>query len=284
MGAYVKEHGLEWARLWADGQTYKDIAATYGYTWHQVAHAIRSVTTPAERAERKRKILEPNRIRNEEWARRREDGESWSAIAKDYGVGWQTVANAVAKIRPDLTDQVRADALRSTRSLSARYGTAWADRYLAGESAKDIADSVGISPKTVLYVLRKQGYSARPRAVANSTPRGRAGYKRVTTSSGYISTRIPKDHPYAAAGHAENESPHTVRILEHRLVMSEKLGRALRPDESVHHINGDRTDNRPENLELRQGKHGTGVAYRCLDCGSNNVETAALSHPSPEPL
>lgn len=51
------------------------------------------------------------------------------------------------------------------------------------------------------------------------------------------------DHPRVA--NARNNY-----VFEHILVMEELLGRYLTPDETVHHRNGVRDDNRPQNLEL----------------------------------
>jgi hypothetical protein len=61
--------------------------------------------------------------------------------------------------------------------------------------------------------------------------------------------RVP-DHPRARA---------SKYVFEHILVAEELLGRFLEADESIHHRNGVRDDNRPENLELWTRPQPSGI-------------------------
>lgn len=61
-------------------------------------------------------------------------------------------------------------------------------------------------------------------------------------SHGYWYVPVPPEDRWLTNGDDQ--------IAEHRLVMARALGRPLGRDESVHHRNGNRTDNRIENLEL----------------------------------
>ena len=134
----------------------------------------------------------------------------------------------------------------------------------AGNSQPKIADVVGVCQSVVSRVLRKAGMPTRTGAINHGNWKGGV----VATGTGYV-----------AVSGGEFPEMHDMNgyTLEHRLVMARALGRAITKNETVHHINGDRTDNRIENLQLRQGQHGKGAVYVCACCGSTNVVSTKLA-------
>jgi hypothetical protein len=77
-------------------------------------------------------------------------------------------------------------------------------------------------------MITRIGNGEHPRTVGNRRPNAHNRNR-----SGYVIYRL-----------------HGLVVLEHRVVMEKMLGRPLEPFEEVHHRNGIRDDNRPENLEL----------------------------------
>jgi hypothetical protein len=71
---------------------------------------------------------------------------------------------------------------------------------------------------------------------------------RFVDRHGYVQVRVDDGRPARKNGYAQ----------EHRIVMSAALGRPLEKFESVHHRNGNRADNRIENLELWATLHPSG--------------------------
>jgi transposase len=128
-------------------------------------------------------------------------------------------------------------------------------------SQNKIAIIYNTSQVTISRILRQNGVE-RKRMSGSKHVNWKGGRVR---QSGYIFILLSTNHKYRCMAQKEGY------VAEHRLVMAENLGRPLKKSETVHHINGEKEDNRIENLELRQGKHGRGICYRCADCGSRNI-------------
>jgi hypothetical protein len=115
-------------------------------------------------------------------------------------------------------------------------------------SAAALGRALGVSDQVARYRLRKAGIEVRRQGYKSDrkvTYRGEqhTAWKGGTYrhGEGYIYEYAP-DHP--AAKNAKGY------VLQHRLVMEQKLGRLLEPGEIVHHLNEVKNDNRPENLEI----------------------------------
>jgi uncharacterized protein (DUF1330 family) len=95
----------------------------------------------------------------------------------------------------------------------------------------------GKHPKGMLGKTAWNNGKKCPKTTKELNPNWKGGV--YTSKSGYVMVRVD-NHPFAYKNY----------IREHRLVMEKKIGRYLEPTENVHHINGNKSDNRIENLIL----------------------------------
>jgi hypothetical protein len=127
------------------------------------------------------------------------------------------------------------------------------------------------SPET-----RAKMAEARKRAWAAKTPEERAEYAR-NISLGKGGTGEPERRMV--------RTPDGRKIFSYRYDLEVALGRILSPDEKVHHIDGDPTNNELDNLQVvSQSAHiglhqpHTGVWKSCPNCGKNFYAKPCKSH------
>jgi len=198
-------------------------------------------------------------------------GLSLHKLADEYDCNIVTIRNVL--VRGCVPRRKRGGA----RTLNESQMLDIAKRWKSGESQASIARSYNLSQPIISTALKFHGITGKERA-----PRGsRHGFwkgGRSKTEYGYLLVAVERPDPLFSMATISGYA------LEHRLVMARSLGRPLLPTETVHHINGKRDDNRIENLQLRQGKHGSGSVYVCADCGSHNIVPFKVSaNPPKEP-
>lgn len=80
-------------------------------------------------------------------------------------------------------------------------------------------------------------------------------------------------------------TPDKREMLEHRWIMTQHLSRELDVDEIVHHINGIKTDNRLDNLEIQGRAEHTSLHRRttpinrtCQNCGKKFIKSQRYNY------
>lgn len=110
------------------------------------------------------------------------------------------------------------------------------DRVCSVEGCENKHESVGYC-RMHYHRVRRHGSTGGPERTRTPRPD-----RTVSPRDGYVRIRMPEHLRADKSG----------MVLEHVVVMEQTLGRPVdwRAGESVHHINGVKDDNRPENLEL----------------------------------
>lgn len=127
--------------------------------------------------------------------------------------------------------------------------------HYESERACDIAIAINKSVSSIHHKANRLGlrkdneafFDIRSKACSGVNSGNFKGYRRKTTR-GYIACYVP-NHPNATINGT---------VMEHRLVVEQKLGCILPKEFDVHHINGIKTDNRIENLAIMT--HGAHTA------------------------
>lgn len=183
-------------------------------------------------------------------------GDSLSQIAERYRCTDAAVARVLKK--RGATMRPRGN---SAKIITREEAETMAAHYAELGSQQAVAALMETNQSRVSTALRLLGIrcgTARMRGSLHPTWRGGR-----TVADGYVKAWVDPDDPLRCMAGTGGYA------LEHRLVMARALGRPLSEHETVHHINGDRADNRLSNLQLRFGKHGKGVSMVCAKCGSN---------------
>lgn len=191
-------------------------------------------------------------------------GESFLKLSEEYGCSLKTIGNIVRRHGGDVRN--RGNRFKEMSEGERDY---FVQRWRAGESRTKIRKELGISHSALNRWMIQIGEKPLNRG-AKGEKHGNWKGGRVAGQYGYMWAHVSREDPLFVMANASGY------VAEHRLVMSRHLGRSLLKSESVHHIDGDRTHNVIENLQLRIGQHGQGQVYECAECGSRKINPVEL--------
>jgi len=150
-------------------------------------------------------------------------------------------------------------------------------------SSIEIAELLELNPRHVRKILLRLDLPRLPRHSPTGARNAAFQGGRRVTKAGSVEVSAPKDHPYAKLLQGKT----VPRIFEHRLVLEQKLGRYLLPEEIVDHVDGLTLHNHPDNLRLfaSNGTHLretlSGRVPHWSEAGHQNM---LLRHRQPEGL